>query len=197
MPLNILPLVLGQVTDAWSSVKRIEEFLREEEQEPEAPIQTDADYAVDISHGSFTWEKTSNKDNPDGKDLKAKGKKGANTQTEKKTPATTNAEARPGSSGDDSSSTVVDEQEAFKLEDINFQVGRSELIAVIGSVGSGKSSLLAALAGDMRKTEGELVFGASKAFCPQYAWIQNATLQKNILFGKDMDKAWYKAVIKA
>jgi ABC-type transport system involved in cytochrome bd biosynthesis fused ATPase/permease subunit len=63
-------------------------------------------------------------------------------------------------------------------------------VAVIGSVGSGKSSLLAALAGDMRRTKGEMTMGASRAFCPQYAWIQNATVRENILFGKDIDRDW-------
>ncbi|KMU83907.1 canalicular multispecific organic anion transporter 1 [Coccidioides immitis H538.4] len=39
--------------------------------------------------------------------------------------------------------------------------------------------------------------GASRAFCPQYAWIQNATLKENILFGKEYDKVWYDEVIEA
>ena len=91
----------------------------------------------------------------------------------------------------------MEERDPFKLQDINLEIGRNELVAVIGSVGSGKTSLLAALAGDMRKTSGEVVFGASKAFCPQYAWIQNATVRQNIMFGKDMDRVWYKKVVQA
>jgi len=78
----------------------------------------------------------------------------------------------------------------FKLQGMNFSIGRNELVAVIGGVASGKSSLLASLAGDMRKTKGEVMMGASRAFCPQYAWIQNATVKENILFGKEMDKHW-------
>ena len=49
----------------------------------------------------------------------------------------------------------------------------------------------------MRKTNGEVIFGASRAFCPQYAWIQNTSLQNNITFGKEMDRDWYKEVIRA
>ena len=70
-------------------------------------------------------------------------------------------------------------------------------MAVIGTVGSGKSSLLAALAGDMRKTQGKVKMGASRAFCPQYAWIQNSTVKENILFGKRYDRKWYNQVIDA
>jgi ATP-binding cassette, subfamily C (CFTR/MRP), member 1 len=87
--------------------------------------------------------------------------------------------------------------EPFKLTDLDFTVKRNELIAVIGTVGSGKSSVLAALAGDMRKTGGKVKMGASRAFCPQYAWIQNATLKENILFGKPDEPDWYNEVVEA
>lgn len=79
----------------------------------------------------------------------------------------------------------------FKLQDIKLSVGRNELIAVIGGVGSGKSSLLAAIAGDMRRTIGQVKLGATRAICAQSAWIQNATIKDNILFGKEMQEDWY------
>lgn len=87
--------------------------------------------------------------------------------------------------------------EPFSLPSLTLTAGRSELIGVIGSVGSGKTSLLAALAGDMRKLSGSVTFGASRAFCPQYAWIQNATVRDNITFGKEFDREWYDAVTEA
>lgn len=87
--------------------------------------------------------------------------------------------------------------EPFSLPNLTLAAGRSELIGVIGSVGSGKTSLLAALAGDMRKMSGSVTFGASRAFCPQYAWIQNATVRDNITFGKEFDRDWYDAVTEA
>ncbi len=80
---------------------------------------------------------------------------------------------------------------------MNFSIGRNELIAVIGGVGSGKSSLLAALAGDMRRTNGGVTMGATRAFCPQYAWIQNTTVRENILFGKEYNRKWYDEVVDA
>ncbi|TPX13454.1 uncharacterized protein E0L32_006184 [Thyridium curvatum] len=189
MPLNLLPLVIGQVTDAWSSVKRIEEFMLAEEQEEELAWKPDGENAVEMHHASFTWERTPTQDTEDGgKGDKPKG--GVKQQPQQPRP-----QSPAGSSGD--ASTLVEEREPFKLQDISFEIGRNELVAVIGTVGSGKTSLLAALAGDMRKTSGEVVLGAQRAFCPQYAWIQNATLRDNILFGKEMDKQWYRDVIKA
>ncbi|RDA88362.1 hypothetical protein CP532_5604 [Ophiocordyceps camponoti-leonardi (nom. inval.)] len=177
IPLNLLPTVLGQVVDAWSSLKRIEEFLREEEQEEESVMDPEATNAIELRAASFTWERTP-------------------TQESDKSAADKHESPRPASK-EDTASTLCEEREPFKLQDLKLEAGRKELIAVIGSVGSGKSSLLAALAGDMRKTNGEVVFGASRAFCPQYAWVQNTTLRNNITFGKDMDKRWYNKVIKA
>ncbi|POR34346.1 ABC transporter family protein [Tolypocladium paradoxum] len=190
IPLNLLPLVLGQVTDAWSSLKRVEEFLVEEEQEEDVINRPDGDNAIEMHNASFTWERTPTQD-PD------RGTIAGPDKDKKAKPSKPQQAPQPGSSGDDTASTLVEEREPFKLQDLSFTAGRNELIAVIGTVGSGKSSLLASLAGDMRKTGGDVVFGASRAFCPQYAWIQNTTLQNNITFGKDMDRPWYKAVIEA
>ncbi|KAJ6438529.1 ABC transporter family protein [Purpureocillium lavendulum] len=191
IPLNLLPLVLGQVTDAWSSLKRIEEFLMEEEQEEDVIHRPDGPSAVELHDASFTWERTPTQD-PDKGTVSGKDKKTAAGK-----PGKSQEGPRPASSGEDTASTLVEEREPFKLHDLNLSAGRNELIAVIGTVGSGKSSLLAALAGDMRKTSGDVVFGASRAFCPQYAWIQNSSLQNNITFGKEMDRDWYREVIQA
>lgn len=189
IPLNLLPLVLGQVIDAWSSLQRIEQFLLEEEQEEDVILKPEGEHAIELVKSSFTWEKTPPKEADKGAAAGKNKKDSKKAQAPKPTaqPATT----------EDSASTLVEEREPFKLQDLNLQAGRNELIAVIGTVGSGKSSLLAALAGDMRKTEGDVVFGASRAFCPQYAWIQNTTLQNNITFGKEMNREWYKEVIQA
>lgn len=171
----------------------------QEEQEEDIIHRPDGENAVEMINAGFTWERTASQDpdkgtvsGPGAKDKRGKESKGsaaANTAA-KPLPTTGNAE-------EDSTGTLAEEQEPFKLHDINFQVKRNELIAVIGTVGSGKSSLLASLAGDMRKTGGDVVYGASRAFCPQYAWIQNTTLQNNITFGKRMDRDWYRKVIRA
>ena len=210
MPLNLLPLVIGQVVDAWQSLERIQEFMLSEEQEEHAEFQPDSKNAIKTSDACFTWERVPSQD-PTESAAFGTGKKGDAGESAKRSskhasPRDAKAKAGAGTGAapgtleagsDDTASTLVEEREPFKLQDINLEIGRNELVAVIGSVGSGKTSLLAALAGDMRKTSGEVVFGASKAFCPQYAWIQNATVRQNIMFGKDMDRAWYKKVVQA
>lgn len=201
MPLNLLPMVIGQVTDAHASLGRIQDFLLSEEQSDEIIWHEEMDNAVEIDHASFTWERTATQDSdgpggkmPDKKQTKmdkkaAKSKAKADKQSEKI------VERSPGSSTDTlSDDTLV---APFKLSNIEFKVGRNELIAVIGTVGSGKTSLLAALAGDMRKTGGKVHMTGSRAFCPQYAWIQNASLKENVLFGKPYKSRWYNDVIDA
>lgn len=41
------------------------------------------------------------------------------------------------------------------------------------------------------------MIGASRAFCPQYAWIQNASVRENIIFGKEFKDDWYSKVVDA
>uniref|UniRef100_A0A663N540 Multidrug resistance-associated protein 1 n=1 Tax=Athene cunicularia TaxID=194338 RepID=A0A663N540_ATHCN len=81
--------------------------------------------------------------------------------------------------------------------DINFTVPEGSLVAVVGQVGCGKSSLLSALLGEMDKKEGYVVVKGSVAYVPQQAWVQNATLEDNIIFGREMNESRYKRVIEA
>ncbi|KAJ8721588.1 hypothetical protein PYW07_002363 [Mythimna separata] len=81
------------------------------------------------------------------------------------------------------------------LKNLNLHVPRGSLVAVVGAVGSGKSSLLSALLGEMNKVSGRVNTFGSIAYVPQQAWIQNATLQDNILFGNPLDRQKYSNVI--
>ncbi|KIW17671.1 hypothetical protein PV08_04866 [Exophiala spinifera] len=204
MPLNLLPLVLGQVTDAQNSLQRIQEFLLSEEQKDQITWDEDLEHAVEVEHASFTWERTASQDDEKPGTFQTRGQLMATKMAEKKkkkadkkaAKAAKKSKTSPLVSKEDIASETT-EVEPFKLHDMSFTVGRNELLAVIGTVGSGKTSLLAALAGDMRKTGGKVRMASTRAFCPQYAWIQNATLKDNILFGKPYKSKWYRDVIDA
>ena len=71
----------------------------------------------------------------------------------------------------------------FALSNINIRIPRGQLVMVVGAVGTGKSSLLSSLVGEMHRVDGTAVVGGSVAYCPQSAWIQNTTLRENITFG--------------
>ncbi|XP_065072690.1 multidrug resistance-associated protein 1 isoform X3 [Ochlerotatus camptorhynchus] len=83
------------------------------------------------------------------------------------------------------------------LRNINMKVEKNELAAIVGTVGSGKSSVLSAFLGEMDKVSGRVNTIGKIAYVSQQAWIQNATLQDNILFGKSMDVKLYNKVISA
>lgn len=63
-------------------------------------------------------------------------------------------------------------------------------------MGSGKSSLCAALLGELKKLSGEVHTSGTRAYVAQTAWILNATIRDNILFGKPYDAARYQTVLE-
>lgn len=81
------------------------------------------------------------------------------------------------------------------LQDINLSVQPGELLAIIGSVGSGKSSILSTFLGNMKKLSGDIELRGTVAYVSQEAWIQNATLRENILFGSAFNSERYQRVI--
>ncbi|XP_049439277.1 multidrug resistance-associated protein 1-like [Epinephelus fuscoguttatus] len=83
------------------------------------------------------------------------------------------------------------------LQRINVKVKTGSLVAVVGHVGSGKSSLLSAMLGEMERRSGFVSIKGSVAYVPQQAWIQNASLKDNILFGGERKESWYHRVLEA
>ncbi|XP_070580038.1 multidrug resistance-associated protein 1-like isoform X1 [Ptychodera flava] len=83
------------------------------------------------------------------------------------------------------------------LNEIDLDIDQGSLVAVVGQVGSGKSSMISAFLGDMEKQDGQVFVKGSIAYVPQQAWIQNATLQDNVLFGSEMNASKYNKVVDA
>ncbi|PVD37039.1 hypothetical protein C0Q70_04032 [Pomacea canaliculata] len=83
------------------------------------------------------------------------------------------------------------------LSSINIEISEGELVAVVGNVGSGKSSLLAAMLGEIQSLRGKVVVKGNVAYVPQQAWIQNASLKDNILFGQVFDSRRFKKVLSS
>ena len=209
VPLEMLPVAIGRVVDASASLKRISEFLDAEELQDEATWDPEDSNAITVDHAAFTWEQNTsqhaegNAEGPPKGDKQTRDENKAamerSKELERQSKILSNVARPPTNSTTPPSGNSINEEEnlPFQIKNINLSIGRNELIAVIGSVGSGKSSLLSALAGDMRKTSGSVTFGSSRAFCPQYAWIQNTTVKQNVVFGRDFDEEWYNAVIDA
>ena len=95
---------------------------------------------------------------------------------------------------------------AYWLRDIDLELKPGELVCVVGRVGSGKSSLLAAALGEMSRavddesstpTPTTHRLGGRVAFVAQQAWIANSTLKENILFGRAFDPDRWEATLDA
>ncbi|XP_062178955.1 ABC transporter C family member 8-like isoform X2 [Phragmites australis] len=85
----------------------------------------------------------------------------------------------------------------LSLRNVNLGINRGEKVAVCGPVGSGKSSLLYALLGEIPRISGSVEVFGSVAYVSQNSWIQSGTVRDNILFGKPYNKELYEKAIKA
>lgn len=84
------------------------------------------------------------------------------------------------------------------LHDITLEIPHGSLTVIIGSIGSGKSSLLSAINGDMKSQHNHcsISISGSKILCGE-PWIQNTTVRENVLFGSSYDKKLYQDVLEA
>lgn len=135
-----------------------------------SPAASDSDLALEVVHADFKWEQFNDTQgwSDEAADEKPLGDKDAA------------ASSFPG------------------LLDINLKVARGEFVVITGPIGSGKSSLLHALAGLMALSNP----GVGRVVAPDTllcgpVWIQNASVRQNILFGRPMDHARYAAVLHA
>lgn len=88
-------------------------------------------------------------------------------------------------------------QEGNVLENIEFSARKGELSCIVGRVGSGKSSLLQSLLGDLWKTQGEVIVRGRVAYVAQQPWIMNASVRENIVFGHRWDPHFYELTVEA
>ena len=92
----------------------------------------------------------------------------------------------------------VNSQETAGLYDLSFSLPAGRLSAIVGSIGSCKSSLLCAILGEMTQTSGSASVNASKlAYAAQQAWIFADTVRANILLSRPMNRTRYVRTLYA
>lgn len=136
------------------SLKRVDQYLNEEEEIDEASISNSSissDDSPSFSSATLSWSKAEADDNQ------------------------------------------------FQLKDLDVTFSKGELNLIVGPIGSGKSSLLLALLGEMRLRNGQFYLPRHEgvAYVSQTAWLQNATIRDNILFGNEFDEERYWKVVEA
>ncbi|KAG0695501.1 ABC transporter [Suillus ampliporus] len=179
MPLMFLPLSLSSIADAATACDRLVHVFEAETLDDTLVINNDMNAAIRAEGASFTWD--SPPPRPEDPKKKGKGGKMGKKMGKRKPPPTPPA--------------ATDDANIFKVTDIDLEIPRGQLVAIVGAVGTGKTSLLQGLIGEMRRTSGQVEFGGSVGYCAQVAWIQNTTIRDNICFGRPFDEERYwKAV---
>ncbi|XP_076603001.1 ATP-binding cassette sub-family C member 4-like [Chaetodon auriga] len=87
--------------------------------------------------------------------------------------------------------------EAPTLQNVSFTVKPEQLLAVIGPVGAGKSSLLNAILGELSQESGVVKVRGELTYTSQQPWILPGTIRSNILFGKALNPQKYDRVLTA
>lgn len=83
--------------------------------------------------------------------------------------------------GEFSWSKSSQDQEMSSLSDINLSVNDGDLLAIVGGVGCGKSSIISSILGEMYRTSGTVAVRGTVSYVAQSAWIMNCTVRENIL----------------
>ncbi|KAJ7890947.1 multidrug resistance-associated ABC transporter [Mycena olivaceomarginata] len=210
VPLVMLPVVLSFLAPTLVAMRRIATFLTAEELASPYTINEHTPDAITVD-GDFTWENIQDIERPEEEEhdparkmLKAKEKK-EKERAEKEWKKRQAKEAKKRQKeGEEVLPSVVDaaqardenpKEEPFAIKDLKLNVHRGAFVGIIGRVGSGKSSVLQALVGEMRRIRGETIFGGKVAYVPQVPWIRNETVKNNILFGEAHDEDRLQEVV--
>ena len=177
-PLNMLPSMITTLVLTLVSSRRLAKFLNNDELVRYVTREQELE-AVSIEGGTLSW--TGDESGaPNGTPNKKKKKKHPQEEEQQQ-------------------QLEQKDSQRIILRDIDLHVKRGSFVAIVGQVASGKSSLLAAILGEMHRISGRfnVCKGLSMAYVPQQAWIQNMTVRDNITFGTDYDSKNYERVLTA
>ncbi|CAK8685023.1 unnamed protein product [Clavelina lepadiformis] len=90
---------------------------------------------------------------------------------------------------------LLDDNSSLQLKDISLRIRKGSLVGICGAVGSGKSSLIAGMMGYLHLQKGSVSVSGTIAFVGQQAWLMNATVRENILFGLPFEAEKYSEVV--
>ncbi|KEP50725.1 multidrug resistance-associated ABC transporter [Rhizoctonia solani 123E] len=210
--LAILPLTVASIVRTLVSLQRIEKYLSEEEVPDHvsalkrstptslAPTET----RLGCNNATFHWPIISTIDQKTGEALKVQH---PSRWTKLLTSLRLRKKADPLKVAEQA---TTEEDQPFTLRDISVVFPEGVLSLVCGPTGSGKSSLLSAVLGEMDLLEGELYLpkeptylnpktGLQMAlsYCTQQPWLEHKSIKDNILFGSPLDIERYKATLDA
>ncbi|XP_045610459.1 ATP-binding cassette sub-family C member 10 [Procambarus clarkii] len=188
MPLNAFPWVINGMVEAWVSLRRVERLMELPEQDlmnfytvvPEMSHK-DSELQVLITNGTFTWNSSCMQDEPEH-------------QTAGSSPSGSHVSLVDSQNGNGNGDQAI----LPTLRRINVQLSKGQVVAIVGRVGSGKTSLINAILAEMIKAHGVVAVAALHTgfgVATQRPWIQNGSIKDNILFGSSLDITRYRTVL--
>lgn len=205
LPFNFIPFLAALFVQMKVAAGRVTTFLLLDEislideiKDPNIPVPT-----ITILDADFNWDVPKEEKKPE---------EIANGEAKDATPASPNGEADKKDNrksnrksarksgppaGEELPTAPIKKYPEFTLKDTNVHFSGPQLVAVVGPVGSGKSSLCNSLLGEMKLLKGSVAKKGTIAYVPQQAWIINASLRENILFFSPYDEKRYNEVLDA
>lgn len=200
-PLLLYPMALAQLVQARVSASRLEVFLDLNEIGGLRSIGAAGTYkreyesekgTIVIRNATVYWTDPNRASNQATVELDDDNVSTATSSTGKDKTETDNSDAESGLG-----ETSKDLRYRPILRDVDLDVSSGDLTAIVGRVGSGKSTLVSTILGETFVDKGEVVLRGKVAYAAQTPWILNATVRDNICFGLPLDESKYYQVIKA
>ncbi|KDE05641.1 hypothetical protein MVLG_04012 [Microbotryum lychnidis-dioicae p1A1 Lamole] len=85
----------------------------------------------------------------------------------------------------------------FRLKDLAIEFPKGKLTVISGPTGSGKTSMLLALLGELQVVEGKVFLPPAVSFAAQHPWLESSTVRETVLFGSPFDQARFDSTIDA
>nr|XP_057156082.1 ATP-binding cassette sub-family C member 12 isoform X12 [Pan paniscus]XP_057156083.1 ATP-binding cassette sub-family C member 12 isoform X12 [Pan paniscus]XP_057156084.1 ATP-binding cassette sub-family C member 12 isoform X12 [Pan paniscus] len=188
-PIAILPFSIKAMAEANVSLRRMKKILIDKSPPSYITQPEDPDTVLLLANATLTWEHEASR--------KSTPKKLQNQKRHlcKKQRSEAYSERSPPAKG----ATGPEEQsDSLKsvLHSISFVVRKGKILGICGNVGSGKSSLLAALLGQMQLQKGVVAVNGTLAYVSQQAWIFHGNVRENILFGEKYDHQRYQQTVR-
>jgi ATP-binding cassette, subfamily C (CFTR/MRP), member 1 len=226
LPIALFPMSRTAAAEAANSISRIKEYLLLPELKPLEiqPGEESQEKAVlvKIEDASFDWTEPNETDQAPSIETRSRKGSNASVQTIPQIPATSVdsyvdqydmiSEGEEGfielsSRVEAANPTQVTlevirsqndpQHRSHSLRSVNLEINPGDLVAVIGPVGSGKTSLLSAILGQMNRVRGTQTLNCKVAYAGQEHWIQNLTLRDNVLFDEPFDEDRYAECLDA
>uniref|UniRef100_A0A8C3VSX7 ATP-binding cassette sub-family C member 12 n=1 Tax=Catagonus wagneri TaxID=51154 RepID=A0A8C3VSX7_9CETA len=185
----ILPFSVKAAAEANVSLRRMKKILIAKSPPSYVTQPEDPDTVLLLANATLTWEQEASRKD----DLKQAQNPKKHVLKKQRPEAYSVGPSAQGVAG-------PEEQRGSPksvLHNISFVVRKGKVLGICGNVGSGKSSLIAALLGQMQLQQGIVAVSGTLAYVSQQAWIFHGNVRENILFGEKYDHQRYQHTVRA